>query len=66
MSSAGSYEKWVSSIASLRKSELKSRLLGFKGSFKFDFSESYLDSLNADKLKHILLAAVTTKYRKGA
>ena len=66
MSSAGSYEKLASSIASLRKSELKSRLLGFKGSFKFDFTESYLDSLSAERLKHILLAAVMTKYKRGA
>ena len=66
MSSAGSYEKLASSIVSLRKSELKSRLLSFKGSFKFDFTESYLDSLSADKLKHILLAAVMTKYKRGA
>ena len=66
MSSSGSYEELISSIASLRKSELKSRLLRFKGSFKFDFTESYLDGLSTDKLKHILLAAVTTKFKKGA
>lgn len=66
MSSAGSYEKLASSIVSLRKAELKSHLLGFKGSFKFDFTESYLDSLSADRLKHILLAAVMTKYKRGA
>jgi len=66
MSSASSYEKMISSIASLRKSELKSRLLSFKGNFKFDFTESYLDSLSTDRLKHILLAAVATKFKKGA
>jgi len=66
MSSASSYEKMISSIASLRKSELKSRLLNFKGSFKFDFTESYLDALSTDKLKHILLAAVAVKFKRGA
>ena len=48
------------------RDELKSRLLRFKGNFKFDFTESYLDGLSTDKLKHILLAAVTTKFKKGA
>jgi hypothetical protein len=66
MSSSDSYEELISSVASLRKSELKSRLLSFKGSFKFDFTESYLDSLSADRLKHILLAALMTKFKKGA
>jgi hypothetical protein len=64
MASASSFEKIVSAIASLNKSEVKRRLLHFRGRIKLDFSESYLDSLSTDKLRHILLAAMTTIKRK--
>ena len=64
MGTASSFEKIVSAIASLNKSEVKKRLLHFKGGIKLDFTESYLDSLSTDKLRHILLAAMTTLKRK--
>jgi hypothetical protein len=63
MGTASSFEKIVSAIASLSKSEVKRRLLHFRGRIKLDFTESYLDSLSADKLRHILLAAMTTMKR---
>ena len=46
------------SINSMSKSEIKSRIMTFKGRFEFDFTEAYLDSLNIDKLRHILVAAM--------
>jgi hypothetical protein len=61
-----SLEQTASSINSLNKSQLKRHLLNFKGSFKLDFTEEYLDSLSVDKLRHILLAAVMTKAGKRA
>lgn len=64
MGRASSFEKIVSAIASLNKSEVKRRLLQFKGRIKLDFTESYLDGLSTDKLRHILLAAMTTVKRK--
>ena len=48
------------SIASLDKDELKKQIKNFKGRFKLDFTDSYLDSLSADELRHILLAALTS------
>jgi len=65
MGTASSFERIVSAIASLSKSEVKRRLLHFKGGVKLDFTESYLDSLSTDKLRHILLAAMTTIKRSG-
>ena len=64
MGSASSFEKIVSAIASLSKPEVKRRLMHFKGRIKLDFTESYLDSLSADRLRHILLAAMTTVKRR--
>ncbi len=63
---ARSNEEIATSIASLNKSQAKKHLLHFKGRFKLDFNESYLDSLSADRLKHILLAAMMTKTQKSA
>ena len=65
MVSSHSFEKIAASIASLSKREAKSRLISFKGRFKLDFTEKYLDSLSADRLKHILLAAMTTEMKRN-
>ena len=59
-----SLEQTAGSIAALEKDELKRRIKNFKGRFKFDFTEDYLNSLSDDRLRHILLAAlVTTQVR---
>lgn len=50
------------SICSLGKSELKRRIKSFKGKFKLDFSEEYLNSLGIDRLRHILMAALLTNH----
>ncbi|MHC4721266.1 MAG: hypothetical protein ACYS6I_01010 [Planctomycetota bacterium] len=42
----------------MNKTEIKNRLLHFKGRFKFDFTEAYLDASSVDKLRHILVAAM--------
>jgi len=53
------------SISSLGKSELKRRISNFKGRFKLDFSEEYLDSLGTSRLRHILMAALLTNQARG-
>ncbi len=53
-------DKTSVSIASLDKDELKKQIKNFKGRFKLDFTDGYLDSLSADELRHILLAALTS------
>lgn len=56
-----SFEKVSASVVSMDRSQLCKKIKGFKGSFKFDFSESFLKDCSEDKLRHILLAAIMTK-----
>jgi hypothetical protein len=48
----------TTSIAALGQPELKKRIKNFRGRFKLDFSDDYLDNLSLDRLRHILLAAL--------
>ncbi len=57
MTSKEYFEQTSTTIASLGKNELKRKIKNFKGRFKLDFSETYLNSLTVDRLRHILLAA---------
>lgn len=61
MSSARYFEQAITSIASLGREELKKRIKNFHGSFKLDFTDDYLNSLSVDRLRHILLAALTNE-----
>lgn len=58
MSSQGQFEQLVTSIAALGRDELKRRIKDFRGRFKLDFSDDYLDTISLDRLRHILLAAL--------
>ncbi len=58
MASSRSFEQVASAVNSLNKTEVKNRLLHFKGRFKLDFTEAYLNALSVDKLRHILVAAM--------
>lgn len=59
-----SFEQHCSYITSLSKAEITERLLYFEGPIKMDFTREYLDSLNIDNLRHILLAAMMMVERK--
>ncbi len=62
MSSAQYVERQVTSVAALGRDELKRRIRNFRGRFKLDFTEDYLNKISVDRLRHILLAAlITTK-----
>jgi len=61
MTSASRFEKLSSSIVSLSRSQLKKQIRKFNGNFKLDFTDSYLEKLSVDRLRHILLAAMATK-----
>ncbi|MBC8378974.1 MAG: hypothetical protein H8E62_07360 [Planctomycetes bacterium] len=61
-----SFEQYCAYITSLSKSEIIDRLLHFDGPIKMDFTDVYLKSLDVDKLRHILLAAVVTSEQKKA
>jgi len=52
------FEQTVTSIAVLDRNELTKRIRNFKGRFKLDFTEDYLNNLSLERLRHILLAAL--------
>lgn len=58
MASTGYFDKAATSIAALDREELKRRIRSFKGRFKLDFTEDYLNRLSVERLRHILLAAL--------
>jgi hypothetical protein len=53
-----SFEQTATLIAALGKDELKRRIRNFRGRFRLDFTEDYLNNLSVDRLRHILLAAL--------
>ena len=65
MTAAQRLDHLAVSIMSLGKAETKRKLKSFKGRFKLDFSEEYLNKISLDQLRHILLAAMLTKYKKA-
>jgi hypothetical protein len=52
------FETQATSIAALGRNELERRIRNFRGRFKLDFTEDYLNNLSVDRLRHILLAAL--------
>ena len=58
MASRKYFEQTATSIASLGRPELTRRIKNFKGRFKLDFTDDYLNRLSVDRLRHILLAAL--------
>jgi len=58
MSSRNYFDKEATSIAALGRNELTRRIRGFRGRFKLDFTEDYLNNISVDRLRHILLAAL--------
>ena len=52
-----SIEKDITSIACMKRKELKAHIREFRGRFPLDFTESYLNSATEDHLRHILFAA---------
>jgi hypothetical protein len=58
MASKGYFEQTATSIAALGRNELKRRIRNFRGRFKLDFTEDYLNTMSVERLRHILLAAL--------
>ncbi len=58
MASREDFERTATSLAALNRNELTRRIKNFRGRFRLDFTESYLDELPVDRLRHILLAAL--------
>lgn len=55
------FEKIAAVIAKFGKLDIIRRIRRFNGSFKLDFTDEYLNSLSVEKLRHILMAAMTTR-----
>lgn len=55
---AKQFETEAITIASLDRMELTKRIKKFRGSFKLDFTEDYLNQSSLDRLRHILLSAL--------
>jgi hypothetical protein len=60
MSSGNYVDRQVTLISALSREELKRRITNFKGRFKLDFTEDYLNKISVERLRHILLAALIT------
>ena len=58
MSSRTYFDREATSIAALGRDELKKRIRNFRGRFRLDFTEDYLNNISVDRLRHILLAAL--------
>jgi hypothetical protein len=56
--SRGRFEQTMTSVAALGRTELKHHIKNFRGRFKLDFTDDYLDTISLDRLRHILLAAL--------
>jgi len=52
------FNETTASVGVLGRTELTRRIGCFKGKFKLDFTEDYLNSLSVNRLRHILLAAL--------
>ena len=63
MASRKYLESAATSVAALGRAELKRRIRNFKGRFKFDFTDAYLNRLSLDRLRHILMAALINTKR---
>jgi hypothetical protein len=58
MHSRSYFEHSATSIAVLSRAQLKRRIKNFRGRFKLDFTDDYLDTISLDRLRHILMAAL--------
>ena len=58
MHSCSYFEHSATSIAALSRTQLKRRIKSFRGRFKLDFTDDYLDTISLDRLRHILMAAL--------
>jgi hypothetical protein len=54
----GQFEQMAALLTDLGRDDLKKRIKDFRGRFRLDFSDDYLDALSLDRLRHILLAAL--------
>ncbi|OHB59401.1 MAG: hypothetical protein A2173_11760 [Planctomycetes bacterium RBG_13_44_8b] len=64
MSTTENYEQLIRMVASLGRNDVVQKIKSFNGRFRLDFTDEYLKGLSLDRLKHILFAALSTKFKK--
>ncbi len=64
MSATENYEQMASMVASLGRGEVEQKIKNFNSRFRLDFTDEYLKGLTLDRLKHILFAALSTKFKR--
>jgi hypothetical protein len=61
MSPAQKFEKASTKVFGMNKTQLKRHIKRFRGGFRMDFTDSYLNGQSTEKLRHILVGAMTTR-----
>jgi hypothetical protein len=61
---AQNLERLARTIAGLGRDEVEKKIRNFRGTFRLDFTDEYLNGLTIDYLRHILFAAMATKFKK--
>jgi hypothetical protein len=63
MASKEFFEQAATTIGTLDRNELKRKIKNFKGRFRLDFTDDYLEKLPVDRLRHVLFAALINNKR---
>ena len=64
MNTAQHFDRLARSISTLGRNEVENRIKNFRGRFKLDFTDEYLNGQTVDRLRHILFAALATKFNR--
>lgn len=65
MNTAQDIDRLARLVSTLGRNEVEKRIKNFRGRFKLDFTDEYLKGLTVDRLRHILFAALATKFNKA-
>jgi hypothetical protein len=64
MNTAQNFDRLARTISTLGRNEVEKKIRNFRGRFKLDFTDEYLNSLTVERLRHILFAALATKFNR--
>jgi hypothetical protein len=64
MNTAQNFDRLARTISTLDRNEVEKKIKNFRGRFKLDFTDEYLNNLTVERLRHILFAALATKFNR--
>lgn len=64
MDTTQDFDRLANLVSTLGRNEVQRKIKNFRGGFKLDFTDEYLNSLTVERLRHILFAALATKFNK--